>query len=158
MLTKSGNGSKTLNFGPIFKCHTISESHQLHGRRALLQKKIWASTNEKWAFQNGKFWHRNFSVPKKLNFFFSILTFLTILVWRPQKKLVNWALETGFLEKKTLKKAKNEKCARVKCVLNGPKNYTNDWKQQLSENTNLATSGAKKWLRRGVKMVCKNTT
>ena len=158
MLTKSGNGSKTLNFGPIFKCHTISESHQLHGRRALLQKKVWASTNEKWAFQNWKFWHCNFSVPKKLNFFFSILTFMTILVWRPQKKLVNWALETGFLEKKTLKKAKNEKCARVKCVLNGPKNYTNDWKQQLSENTNLATSGAKKWLRGGVKMVCKSTT
>ena len=158
MLTKSGNCSKTLNFGPNFKCHTISESHQLHGRRALLQKNVWASTNENGAFQNWKFWHRNFSLPKKLNFFFSILTFMTIFIWRPKKKLVNWALETGFLEKKNLKKAKNEKCARVKCVLNGPKNYIKDWKQQLSENTNLATSGAKKWLRGGVKMVGKRTT
>ena len=58
-------------FWPIFKCHTILESYWQHGRRGLLQVKIKASTNEIWAFQKWKFWHRNFLAPSDLKIFFS---------------------------------------------------------------------------------------
>ena len=37
------------------------------------------------------------------------------------KKLVHWASEVPFSDKKSINKSKNKKCARVKYVLNGPK-------------------------------------
>ena len=50
----------------------------------------------------------------------------------------------GFSEKKTWKKAKNWKSARVKCVLNGPKNHILKPKCKFFEKPNLVTLEDKK--------------
>ena len=104
----------TLNFHPIFKFHTILESYQQHGRRGVLQVKIWALTNEIWAFQKIKIACRNFLLPSNLKILFLNSTLMDLLLKAWKRKLVNWASELGFWRKKYWNNARIKIWPRVK--------------------------------------------
>ena len=74
--------------------------YQQHGCRGILQVKIWASTNEIWAFQIFKIGFCNFLVPSNFKILFSDLTFMDLSLKAWKRKLVNWAGIVGFWRKK----------------------------------------------------------